>query len=343
MQRISIDRWRTLRFVTAGALLIACAWFWLDSSGNAEYLPLPHFFIPAALLLLAYRNCIEVDPKRARLAHRIGIGYAFAVRKFETSRLRRITLREETVQSGEDDDSSTIYSLRVSGPAERGVLCTHDILWEARSIAERVARALDVELEMRLFGGSSVRVADRLDLPLAERWRLNGIVKPAPRLEDSSISTISHDSKASEFRTPVAPAPRLAIGVVSVCLIVSLHALYSVGGASASFSVVASALVAIFGGGYIARYTGRDRVRFSRTTVEFRRGYLPFVRTMPLEDIEEILVSKNTVALLGDRKFLLIDRPEHESDRTVQRQFIERQISQRQASIAAEHDRPASP
>lgn len=329
-QRIPIDRIRRLRYALGIALLLA---------GGGVLAVAPHrtfadepagwLLLAAAVLLLTWRNYVEVRPAR-RLARRTGFGYAFSWKRFDLPGVEHIEIKSVT-RTDDDDDEKVSYVIGVKGIAS-GQLCELEEMGAARLVAERVARAAQVPLHNRLFGGWSVRKPDDLDMPLAERWRRAGRLKEAPVIDGVTTLEVRHDRDASVLSWPVRKIPRTIVAFVGTSLIAVFLFLRVTFELPLHITVIFVAALAWFTLMAVLRGTGRDQLRFESMTVEFRRGLMPHRQRMSIGAIEEILAHGEDLVLMNDREHILVDRPPGEHDRKLLRQFIERQIAQRQTA-----------
>jgi len=331
VRRIPIDRVRRFRYLLGSLLLFAGAVsFWSAPQRALADVPQAWLLVIAATLLLTYRNYVEVNPGARRVAHRLGFVFTWPWTKFDTGRIDRVELKSaEKDSGGDDDDTRTAYVISVKGESG-GQLCEHEQMFPARLVAERVARALNMPLENRLFGGWSVRKPEDLDVSLAERWRQSGRFKTAPVIEGATTLEVRHDDETSELSMPVARFSRGIAALVGASLVGAIV-----------FLVIQFDLPVLIPGGFILailyftigmilRHSGRDRLRFGVDTVHYRRGWLLSRQRMDIAEIEEILSSGDRLVLMGDRSHVMIDRPKGELDRELLRQFIERQIARRQ-------------
>ena len=172
-----------------------------------------------------------------------------------------------------------------------------------------------MELETRLIGASSVRAAAEVDMPLAERWRRNGTLKEAPRLEGSARIIVQHEGDASLLSIPARPAPRLAAGIALLALLAALYAVGTLVDVPALVLFGLGALASFIISFMILLHSGSNRLRFTATSVEVSYGLLPIRRQIAINDIEELLDNGEEIALLGDRGYVLIDQPHEPGDR----------------------------
>jgi hypothetical protein len=204
-------------------------------------------------------------------------------------------------------------------------------MWHARFVGERLSRAIGKPVETRLLGAPSRRDADEVDLQLAERWRRDGRFKEAPLLPAGTGLAVEHRNEASDLTMPVEPVPRLIIASVATLIVAALVFFsFRVDAAAFLFMWIVAGAISCFAFGFIARHSGRSRLRFTPGAVEFRIGRFPLVQRIALAEVEELIVSSDAFVLMGDRGYIRIDRPKEPADREAQRQFIDRQISRRQ-------------
>jgi hypothetical protein len=292
-----------------------------------------YFVLIAAILVLTYREFIEIDTDANRLERRTGflVPFPFWRTRFDTRDIRRITFSEVVIpSSSKDKRRRTTYGIMINKKSG-AELCTHEDFWRARHVAERISRSLGVELETRLLGTSSVRAATELDLRLAERWRRSGTLKEAPRVEGSAQMIVQHEDDASLLSMPVRPAPRLAAGIGLAVVLAALCAVGFFVDVPGLFLFALGAMATFVLGFMILLHSGRNRLRFTATSVEVRYGLWPVRRSLAIDDIEELLDNGADIALLGDRGYVVVEQPGDAADREILRQFIERQIARRQS------------
>jgi hypothetical protein len=291
-----------------------------------------YFVLIAAALVLTYREFVEIDTDENRIDCRIGFLFPipFVRTRFDTRGIRRITFCRVVIRSsGKNKRRRVTYGVRINNDSG-AKLCTHDDFWAARHAAERICRALGVDFETDLFGASSVRTAAELDLKLAERWQRAGKLKEAPRVESSAQMIVKHEEDASLLSMPVQPAPRLAAGIGLAALLAALCAVGVFVDGAGLFLFGCGVMASFVLGTMILQHSGRNRIRFTATSVEVRYGLLPIRQHMAIDDIEELLDNGEDIALLGDRGYVLVEKPPDPVDREILRQFIERQIARRQ-------------
>lgn len=332
MRRINAERLRRFRLALGIALLLGgMTALWVAPQRAFADVPHDWILVAVATLLITYRNYIEVNPAARRVAHRIGFGYAPAWTTFDTGGIRNVEIKSVTRKSGKQGKTVTVYAVDIKGVAG-GNLCEREHMLPARLIAERVARALNVPLENRLFGGRSVRKPEDLDVPLAERWRLEGVLKEAPVIGANSSLEVRHLDTTSEISTPVPDFPRAIAALVGLALVAGIALAGLVFDLGPFFAVGFSLPIIGIATTLILRHSGRDILRFDASAVEFRQGRLPSRQRMNIAAIEEILVHGDRLVLMGDREHILIRCPRTGSDRALLLQFVERQVSQRQGS-----------
>jgi hypothetical protein len=285
----------------------------------------------ASLSMFAWRHFLEIDTARGRLARRVGLLYPFVRSSFHLDSFRSLALTSETRVDSKGRETTSFF-LRVGGMGG-GKLCQQGDMWAMRHVTERLCRELNVDMENRLLGGASTRKAADLDVPLAERWRRAGVHKEAPKLAPDSVARIEHTETYSEFSVPVQPVPRTAIGIVGALVLAGLVALFRFTEFPLLGLLVFGGAVSFFAVGFILQHSGRNRVRFTADEVAFYRGQFSR-RAIAIAGIEEILANDEELALMSDRDYLVLDLPPDPGDARAQREFIERQIAQRQTQTS---------
>lgn len=321
------------RFIFVAILLAAGAMsFWGAQTGELDSRLFGWFYLAGGVLFLSYRNYIEIDVARQRLSHRTGFVYAFVRSGYDTESITRMTLTTFRVVR-KKGKSSTNYRLLVNGSKSKR-LCDHEDPWISRLVAERVCRVLRVEFDNQRFGVPSVRTAQELDLPLAERWREKDEVKAAPVFDSSSTFELSADGGGATLSRPNTPAPFPKIFLVVIPFVALMFWLGSTGPLMAIGAVLVGGLWLAFPIGIVLSHAGPIVLRVTPTAVVYRHGKMPF-RTLPIADIEELIDEDQGLHLLSDRNVLTLNHPADPRDRQLQRQFLEYQIAMRQPALIA--------
>jgi hypothetical protein len=327
--RIPLDKNRRLRYLSATLLFLVAGMMLVGSDLDSRVLG--SIALLASLAMFAWRHFLEIDAGKGRLARRVGLLYPFVRASFHVDSFRCLALTAET-RTDSKGRETTDYFIRIGGMGG-GKLCQQGDMWALRHVTERLCRELGVDMENRLLGGASTRKATDLDVSLAERWRQAGIHKEAPRLATDSVARIEHTDTYSEFSVPVQPMPRTAIGIGGAVILAGLIALYRFTEFPLLGLLVFGGAVLFFAIGFILQHSGRNRVRFTADEVAFHRGKFSR-RAIAIAGIEEILANNEELALMSDRDYLVMDQPSDPNDARAQREFIERQIAQRQTQAS---------
>jgi hypothetical protein len=334
--RISLARAPKLRLALAAVLLVMGAKYLWSARISDPSLALPGcLYLLGALLFLTYRNYVEIAPGTRRLTRRMGFIHGFTRYSHDIDTISHITLKVVSVKSGKGR-SSPSYRLYVNGNAGTA-LSAHRDFWKARSVAERICRALRVDFDNQRFDVPSVRPAHELDLPLAERWRVRGETKHAPVIGSNSSLTITTDGDTALLIAPNTPISWPNVGIVLLVIAAALVWLASVDTFTLVIALVFGAFTSGFSLLYILSLTGPISLRVTPTAIEYRHGKSPTWQTMPLAEIEELIDENHGLHLMSDRACLTLEHPATPGDQKIQLQFLEHQIALRQPSAGAIH------
>jgi hypothetical protein len=329
--RISLYRERPLGIVAGTIFVLVSVALVRIADSDAVFMRLVGLLMMVAgLALIFLRHYIEIDTGTRRLSRRFGVLYGFPIRRFSFDQVQHISLVEErrkSTSSKHGSSTRTVYVLRIKQSGDHFYELAN--MWQARLLAERICRELKIGLENHLLGGSSLRAADELDVTLAERWRRAGEHKEAPRVPPGSILVIEHGEDFSELSSPVEPFPRTIAGMVGAAVFSGFVALYQ-------WTEFPFLLLLVFGGatlffsiGLILQHSGRNRIRFTADFATFHRGRLSRQK-IALARVEELLSNDQELVLMSDDSYLKIDKPRGDTDALLLRQFVERQLAQRQ-------------
>jgi len=311
------------------ALAAWCIWQW-DDPDEAGWLIFGLYIGFFGLLAVAERRFAVVDEHAGVLTNKRGLIFAVTLGSVALTEVKCVEL---TLRLAEDDGKkgrSTRYRLRVTGP-KSGVLAHYQDEWHARRAAERLAAALRVPFDNRVYGRRSVRKSDELDLPLAERWRASGKIKERPVLPQGSQLEIDDQTTRIRVRFAAETGSRWLIGAVVAFYAVAAALSYphvDEPGEYLLFYGVALFAVLFFGFVLLA-FSGRSRLTFTDRSVAFRQGLAPRERSIELQAIEEMIPGWDAIYLVGDAKMLAIDWPTSDQDRDFLKAFVACEIARR--------------
>jgi hypothetical protein len=199
----------------------------------------------------------------------------------------------------------------------------------SRRICEWACKALDVPFDYKVYGRSSVRGADELDLPLAERWRRSRSIMERPAAPVPS--TLEIDDRADEMRIAI-PAENDNLKFVALLAgsVVAIGALcyFIVDTPLERFWVLA--LCAMMGTFLIyaaLAFSGKSQLAINEHGIEFRQGRSPKKRSIRFAEIEEIIPAADGIYLVGDVHAVWIQYARNKLDNDYLQRYIEYRIA----------------
>jgi hypothetical protein len=285
-----------------------------------------------AVVLLAERRFLAVDTQSGLLSSNRGIFYPFTWASFAIADVKHIDLVPYTPRNHNSGDTSRSvrYRLLVNGRLD-GILTDLGNVWQARQAGERLCVALNVPFDNRVYGPHSVRPANELDMPLAERWQRAGEAHERPSLPAGSRLVV--DEIGPDVRVSL---PAQTYNLKWLALLVLFFAgfgtvLYLSAGSSGVhwFVHVFFAASAVFFGVALLAFSGRSRLMFTSRHVSFRQGLSPFSNRLECGAIEELIPAEDGIDLVGDSGRVWIHWPETEADSEFLQAFVAYEIVRR--------------
>jgi hypothetical protein len=276
------------------------------------------------LLAVGERHFIVVDEQSGTVTKKRGLLCAIRLGSLPLPEIKGVAV------SSHSKGRSTRYRVSVTGPKD-GVLAEYGSEWYARQAGERVAKALRLPFDNRVYGRRSVRRSHELDLPLAERWRAAGKINERPTLP--ADSRIEIDDLATGIRVRF-PAERsnwflvLALVVFFAVGAVILYSLLQEPGERLLVVFIFGCLLWVFTLMTLSMI-GRSRLTFTDRAVTFRVGHAPRVRRIELKSIEEMIPGYEAIYLIGDASMLAIVWPDSKADRDFLKSLVAYEIARR--------------
>jgi hypothetical protein len=213
---------------------------------------------------------------------------------------------------------STAHGVFLDGPG-RYTLETFIREAPARRFAERAAETLDLPLEDRLLGAEP-RSASELDVPLAQRLRARGGAK----LPDAPAGSRVRVTPRPDGRTATLPpfgfdkagAWLLLAALVAGWGWLTLDMWTAGGPIDLLFGAAITAVAISVGWKLFGDLLVREEVDVSREAIAVTRslGPIPWRRSIPIDELEEIGFDGDAVRFVSDRRTLRVGGGHSEAD-----------------------------
>jgi len=268
-----------------------------------EHVIFGSLFAIGGLMSLTYVNRLTLDTTSQELLHQRGLIVPFQTKRFPLSRIRAVKMTVKVIRNG--DNSKTTYPIGLNG-IKGAVVLNHGNPWFTRVVAEQLARLINRPLISRVYGVSSTREPDELDLPLVERW-----IRSDARFEVPSLAhdtTLQENMRGSDYELSIrAEIPQLKYVIILLWLLV-IPAIAPVPWTDVFHSSFYRyfAVFALFFGMMLLAFVGRSRLRITANEVSFRQGYFPRRSRLRLSDVEEMVVAADGITLVGDENAVWI-------------------------------------
>lgn len=292
--------------------------------------------LASGLMLLVHRHYIEIDREAGILNRRRGFLFGFRVQSIPISEVEMISLIPRAVRRNEEDHVIR-FRITVKGK-KKATLTEISNPAAARRTCESLCKALGVPFENRVYGPSSVRNADELDLSVAERWRRARARKVPPALPAQTTLEVAH--LPDELRISM-PAERFNLKFVA--FIAAIFGIFAAiffplmdKPAERVFFILffgASGLFLIYAA---LAFAGTSRVRIRNGSIEFRQGSLPNSRKIPIDEIEELIPAGDGLYLVGDAKTVWIQYSGRKPDNEYVQQYLEYEIARHHTGLTVD-------
>lgn len=291
-------------FVLFGILVILIATLMLISPDKE-----PQDFIFGALFLIGgvassfYLNRLVVDKTHGEIIHQRGLILPVRSKRYPIHKIRKIQISEKVIRK--NNKSRTTYPVRLSGIGD-ATISNHSSPWFSRVIAEQLARRISVPLDNRVYGVSSLRKSDELDMPLIQRWNRDQKQFDIPALplttgliEKLGPSTyeLSLSAEFPGFKYAIA-----AFFLVAGLAVANVPPAAIFGSVGYRWIAGLAFLVGILG----LAFVGRSSLKMDAEKVQFRQGYAPYRSRIRIEEIEELVVAPDGIIMLGDERAVWI-------------------------------------
>ena len=268
-------------------------------------------FLFGGLASITYLNRLIVDANAGEIIHQRGLLLPLRVERYPIRKIRNMKISEKVVRKNNKERST--YPVRLNGIRD-SVVSNHPNPWFSRVIAEQLARRIRVPLDNRVYGVSSIRKSDELDVPVIRRWIRDGHQFDKPALpattnliETSGPSTyeLSLSAEFPKFKYVIAALflmAGLAVAPVPPAILFASTAYRWIAGLAFLAGVMGLAFV------------GRSRLKMDAKNVVFRQGSAPFRYRIRIDEIEEFVVASDGVILIGDEKAVWVHWGKSRSD-----------------------------
>jgi len=258
------------------------------------------FIVVIGLLCIFYINKLTLDTYSGYLIHKHGFFIPFVKNRYRINKIKRIKISEKTVRRN-NNNSSEIYPVDLIGIKD-GIVLKHQDPWFSRSVAEKLAKLLHIPLDNRVYGKSSIRHPEELDLPLIERWKNNNVCFEKPKIPVKT--DLVHKTSSTSFDIYVQSEHYLKKYAIAVLIILIATAAlmypfineiwlfyWFFFGISIPFFCLAT-----------LAFCGKSHLNINTQSVSFRQGYAPIRYKAKIYAIEEFIVSGDGIYLVTDKK-----------------------------------------
>lgn len=260
--------------------------------------------LASSLWLIGKVNRVALDDSGEHLVHQRGFVVPFLNKRFARQRIKGVRVGARSTGSGENE--GTRFPITLRGIAD-SVILDHRAMWFSRVIAERLARLLEVPLDNRVWGESSVRDFDELDTPLMERWRREGKTfdRPSPPV---GTAIREQESPTTYGLSYPAQFPKLKYAVVA-CFVAAALAIVDVGASNVfhttAYRLVASVLVLV--AILMMSFIGRSRLTIDESRFTYRQGLFLLRQKIAMGEVEEMFIQFDGIGFIGDRSAVWIN------------------------------------
>lgn len=329
MKTISLQSHLATRLLSSAVVLIIAAG--ITQVALAEGLLSTVIFgivmFACGMLMLFHRHYIEIDHETGIVSRRRGFLYAFRMQSVPISEIRRISLVPRAVRRSEED-RIVRFCIRVQGKGKT-TLAELSNPWAARRVCECLCKALGVPFNNRVYGPSSVRSADELDLSVTERWQRAKSKKQLPALpEQTRLEVVQMADGVRILMRAETHNIKYVAFVASIFAVLGTIVYLTVDERTQRlFFLLFFGASGIFLACAALAFTGKSQITIRNGSIEFRQGSLPKSRKISITDIEEMIPAGDGFYLVGDAGTVWIQYSGRESDNEYVQRYIEYAIA----------------
>ena len=247
-------------------------------------------------------NRLKIIEASDALVHQRGLLFPVWSKRYPLQHLKTIAIRKKVKQKGEN--TVVTFPIEING-ARDGIVLNHRSPRFTREIAEELAKYVGVPLVNRIYGRSSKRSPDELDLPLVERWERRGKRFEKPALSFDTRLRENHRGTNYEILMPAShPSLRYLVYGLSVFVLLAAPGPLPEFFQSEGYRWIAAfAAIAVL---MLLAFIGPSSLRFTLSHVTFRQGYFPRRSKVRPSEVEEMIVASDGITLVGDERTLWI-------------------------------------
>ena len=311
MSKINLRRSPRTYVLIGGLVLLIAVLMLVSPNKEPKHFIFGALFLVGGLVSAFYLNRLVVDKITGEIVHQRGLIFPVFSERYPINRIRKIRISEKVIRK--DNHDRTTYPVRLSGIRD-AIVSNHSNPWFSRVIAEQLARRIGVPLDNRVYGVSSHRMSDELDTPVVRRWIRDHDQFDKPALP-ATTDLIEKPGPSSYELSLSAEFPRIKYVIAAFFLVAGLAvanippaALFG----SPAYRWIAG--IALLAGLMGLAFVGRSSLKMDSEKVIFRQGYAPFRHRIRIEEIEELVVARDGVIMIGDEKAVWVHWGKSKSD-----------------------------
>lgn len=283
--------------------------------------------IVGGALLVGWIKRLAIDKQAGEIRLQIGFILPFYSRAYQIKKVKRIALLER-YEKNRFANGSMRYNVRLVG-IRNSTLLKSPGPWFARQVAERLATTIGVPMNNRIYGKSSIRQPDELETPLLLRWRKSGTSFQLPAAPQSTGVRVKRDGdRTSIYLKAESHNIFLLLIMLAGGLLVAFLVTSTTSGSPIFFVIFFGLFVYVIIRALLT-FMGNSRIVIDARKVSVRLGISPFSDKLKLSEIEELIVARDGICLVGDDGALWFHWAEHKRDSEYLEKLIAYELSRR--------------